>query len=179
MIPPDIEEKINTALLSVFTQELILPNDLLSLRTLKQAPLQDDPTSSAPYLVYEKDPEKGSRRMKGEEEAEYGSAEIGGPLRYMLFYRATCGTPLTTNQVDAQASINNLVSRIMNVIARHFDLAGINTLGSLFSEDMSRLIDGSNMYLIDDARTRVYGGESTWYGEGHIQWHYPVSWNVA
>jgi hypothetical protein len=175
MIPPDIEETINSTLLSLFQQELItnVSTDTLALRTLKLAPLQDDPTTTAPYLVFEKDPNKGVRKMdKGEEEREYGCAEIGGPLRYLLFYEATCGTPLATTRDDAQAAINNLVSRIMNVIARHYDLSGLR------SQDAARLVEGANAYLIDNATTRIYGGESTWYGEGKIYWHYPVSWYV-
>lgn len=179
MIPPDIEEQIHTALLSVFQTELQQISDALALHTLKIAPLQDDPTTAAPYLVFEKDPDKGVRRMTREEGVEYGDVEIGGPLRYLLFYRATIGTPLTANQQLAQASINNLVSRAMNVLARHYDLSGIVLPGGLFSSDVSRLVEGANQYLIDDAQTRIYGGETTWYGEGHIQWHYPVSWSVA
>lgn len=180
MIPPDIEEQINQALLTVFTSELqtAVAGDSLALHVLKQAPLQDDPTTAAPYLVFTKDQDKGARRITRQEEEEYGSAEIGGPLRYLLFYSATCGTPLTTNQTEAQAAINNLTSRVMNVLARHYDLAGIVVPGSLYAQDMSRLIDGANQYLIDDAKTRIYGGESTWYGEGKISWHYPVSWYV-
>jgi hypothetical protein len=91
-----------------------------------------------------------------------------------------CGTPLATTKEQAQKDINNLMSRIMNVLATNYDLSGIVASGGLYSPDMSRVIEGANKYYMfeDQVKTRVYGGESTWYGEGHVCWRYPVSWYV-
>ena len=181
MFPPDIEQSIFSTLNAMFTQTLQtnVLGDFLALRTLKKAPLQDDPTLTAPYLVYQKDPEMGIKTIRGEDERIYGSAEIGGPLRYLLYMDATCGTPLTTTREEADNNINNLASRVMNALATYFDLSGF-TGNVLESPDMSRLIEGANPLLMfyKECRTRIYGGESTWYGEARIYWRYPISWYV-
>lgn len=183
MLPPDIEPVILESLQAIFAQELQqdVATDALALRVCKQGPLQDDPTTAAPYLVYTKDPDQGARRVQGgEEEREYGSAEIGGPNRYLIFFTATIGTPLSTNKEDAQVLINTLCSRAMDTIARHYDLAGVLVPGQLCaSPNGKRYIEGNNTYLIKNATTRVYGGENTWYGESKLWWLYPVSWEVG
>jgi hypothetical protein len=181
MFPPDIEQNVFSTLNAMFVQTLQtnVVGDFLALRTLKKAPLQDDPTLTAPYLVYQKDPEMGIKIMSSEECAIYGSAEIGGPQRYLLYLNATCGTPLTTNREEADNNINNLTSRVMNVLAEYFDLSGF-TRDALQSPDLSRVIEGANSYYMfyKENRTRIYGGESTWYGEAHIYWRYPISWYI-
>lgn len=181
MFPPDIEQTIFATLQAMFTYTLqtSIPHDFLTLRTLKKAPLQDDPTLTAPYLVYQKDPEMGIKIIMGEEAKIYGSAEIGGPQRYLLYMNATCGTPLTTTREEADNNINNLTTRVMNVLAQYFDLSGF-TQDAVESPDLSRILEGANSYYMfyKECRTRIYGGESTWYGEGHVYWRYPVSWYV-
>jgi hypothetical protein len=181
MFPPDIEHSVFSTLNAMFTETLQnkVAGDFLALRTLKKAPLQDDPTLTAPYLVYQKDPEMGIRMMSGEEQKIYGAAEIGGPQRYLLYMDATCGTPLTSNREEADNNINNLASRVMNVLAEYFDLSGF-TRDALMSPDMSRIIEGANPWTMfyKECRTRIYGGESTWYGEARIYWRYPISWYV-
>lgn len=180
MLPPDIEESILSTLQTMFTQEMQtkVTGDDLALKVCKQAPLQDDPTAVAPYLVYEKDPEQGVQHMKHQDIHIYGDAEIGGPLRYLVYFRAICGTPLATTREQAQKDINNVMSRAMNALAYYFDLSGL--AGSVTSPDLSRVIEGANQYYMftQEQRTRIYGGESTWYGEGHLFWRYPVSWYV-
>src|ERR1700738_5064126 len=126
MFPPDVEQSVFSTLNAMFTQTLQtnVLGDALALRTLKKAPLQDDPTLTAPYLVYQKDPDMGIKIMSSEEERIYGSAEIGGPNRYLLYMNATCGSPLATTREEADNAINNLVSRTMNALAEYFDLSG-------------------------------------------------------
>jgi hypothetical protein len=181
MLPPDIEETILSSLQTMFTQALItaVPGDALALHVLKQGPLQDDPTAVAPYLVYTKDQDKGVQRMKHEDCKIYGDVEIGGPLRFLIYFNGICGTPLATTKEQAQKDVNNLMSRIMNALAANFDLSKVAG-GVLQSQDTSRLIEGANPYYLfeDQVKTRVYGGESTWYGEGHVCWRYPISWYV-
>lgn len=182
MVPPDIEETILSTLQTLFTQKLMtaVAGDALALHVLKQGPLQDDPTTVAPYLVYTKDQEKGIQRMKHEDHKIYGDVEIGGPLRFLIYFNGICGTPLATTKEQAQKDVNNLMARIMNALALHYDLSGIAASGGLQSQDTSRIIEGANPYHMFDepVKTRVYGGESTWYGEGQVCWRYPVSWYV-
>lgn len=177
---PDIEEQILAALQVIFQKELQVqapPGDRLALKTLKPAPLQDDPTLAAPYLVYSPDFEKGERLVKhGQEEREYGCIEIGGPLRFVRYYTATCGTPIVTSREQCYADINNLKTRVMEVLLLYQDLAGVLSVGPLKSQDGSKVIEGQNPLLIDCSKTRIKGGEQTWFGEGTIEWHYPVSW---
>src|SRR3954465_5683030 len=107
MLSSDIDEVILAALSQVFTIELMtgLAGDALQLKTLKQADLQDDPTLTAPYLVYQDDPEKGVTRMPHELEHMYGSSEIGGPIKYVHYYRGKFGSPLATTRESQRAAI--------------------------------------------------------------------------
>jgi hypothetical protein len=68
----------------------------------------------------------------------------------------------------------------MNTLAANFDLSAVAG-DALTSQDRSRVIEGANPYHMfsEQVKTRVYGGESTWYGEGHVFWRYPVSWYVT
>lgn len=179
ILTPDIEETILVALGLVFKQELITktaPGDILSLKTLKVAPLQDDPTLVAPYLVYAPDPDKGYRLMSHEEEHIYGCAEIGGPIRFLRFYKALCGTPIVGTRESALGAINNLTTRIVGTLMQYFDLAGVVAVGPLMSADNSHLIEGANQRLVDGVTTKLEGGEQTWFTKGTVCWHYPVSW---
>lgn len=176
---PDIEENILTALGLVFKQELITnvaAADTLRLNRLQVAPLQDDPTLVAPYLVYGPDPEKGFRLTTREEEHEYGCSEIGGPVRFLRFYTALCGTPITGTREQALGAINNLMTRVVGSLMMYFDLAGVIAVGPLMSADESHIIEGANQRLIDRVTTTLEGGEQTWFTRGTVQWHYPVSW---
>lgn len=178
-LSPDIEEQILAALQQIFaaTLQTDLTGDRLALKVLKPLPLQDDPTLSAPYVVYGPDYEKGTRLIKhGEEAKEYGDVEIGGPVRFIRYYSAICGTPIVTTREQGYADIASLSTRVIQVIMQHFDLSGVLTPGRLQSTDHSTWIDGANPLLIDEARSRLKGGEETWFGEATITWHYPVSW---
>jgi hypothetical protein len=178
-LSPDIEEQILAALQQMFAAELqtALAGDRLALKTLKPLPLQDDPTLSAPYLVYGPDYELGTRLVKyGEEEKEYGCVEIGGPVRFLRFYTAICGTPVVTTREQCYADIASLSTRVLQILMQHYDLSNILVSGQLQSADQSTWIEGANPLLIDGCRSRLKGGEQTWFGEATITWHYPVSW---
>ncbi len=174
---PDIEESILTALQTIFTTELMgLSGDSLSLNVLKEAPLQDDPTQVAPYLVYSPDRAKGFRIMTREECTLYGDSEIGGPLRVLRFFTATCGVPFYSTRNATYAAINNLTWRVYRVLIKYFDLAGVNSYGPLMSPDQTEVIEGANPYhMFEGASTTLEGGEQTWFGTGHLAWKYPIS----
>lgn len=129
--------------------------------------------------MYTKDQEKGIQRIQHEDCKIYGDVEIGGPMRFLIYFNGICGTPLANTKEQAQKDVNNLMARIMDTLASNFDLSAV--IGdALMSSDRSRIIEGANPYYMfeDQVKTRVYGGESTWYGEGHVCWRYPVSWYV-
>lgn len=177
---PDIEETILVALQQMFQLELITKaiGDPLALRTLHMSPLQDDPTLAAPYLTYGPDSEKGVRPMTHEECKQYGDTEIGGPVRFLRYYSALCGTPIVTTREAAHAAINNLLTRVVRALITYYDLSGIVAQGTLQSPDQSERLEGANYYLIDGTHSTLEGGEQTWFGKGYVHWHYPVSWYV-
>lgn len=176
----DIEEQILAALDQLFLVNLqtnVPTSDPLYLRTLRVNPLQDDPTQVAPYLTYGPDFSVGTTPiLVGEHEREYGSIEIGGPVRFLYHYTATCGTPFVTTRETCLAQISNLSSRVVQLLMLHYDLSDILAPGTLLSADETRRIEGGNPLLIDRVRNRLEGGEQTWFGEAIIEWHYPVTW---
>jgi hypothetical protein len=175
---PDIDEQIQKALQYIFNLELITnTTDILELKTLKVAPLQDDPTLVAPYLTYGPDFEKGMELVtSGRFEREYGSAEIGGPQRFVHYWTATVGTPFTSTRETCLAQIANLTTRVSRVLIHYYDLSNTIMAGMLMSADQSVRIEGANPLLIDKIRKRLEGGEQTWFGQGIVEWHYPVVW---
>lgn len=177
---PDIDENILSALQQVFQVELMeyltAQGDPLTLKTLKQSDLQDDPTLVAPYLTYRPDIDKGVMPPTPEQEKMYGGHEIGGPILFIHYYDAKFGTPLATDRASQRRAIGILSSRVQSVLIKFYDLAGVIADGALESPDQSKVIEGASPYLIDRATTRIFGGETTFYGEGRIYWHYPVRW---
>lgn len=168
-----IDEVILAALNTMFTLEMItnVAGDPMALHTLKQDPLQDDPTLTAPYLIYSPDVEKG---IKLDDRFEQ---EIGGPVHYKHCYRAKCGTPRATDRVTARQYIETLTQRAMWSLIRHFDLSDVNG-GPITSSDGGKRIEAAYKLEVEVATSRIYGGETEWYGEGHINWWYPVAWYV-
>jgi hypothetical protein len=178
---PAIDVNILSALQVLFQRELItnLVGDPGALRTLKQMDLQDDPTLTAPYLTYAPEKEKSITLISGgEQEKLYGSAEIGGPIRYLHHYRATFGTPQQPTRDTARAMITTLGKRIRNAIILGSDLSNLLTSGQLQSADESEYIEGQNYLLVPTLIYDIFGGESTFYGKGEIHWVYPVSYQV-
>jgi|SRR4029077_1645760 len=179
---PDIEERILTALETIFTDNLITnvqANDPLRLKVLRVSPLQADPTLSAPWVTFapDSDIEKGMRQITtGIYEKQYGSMEIGGPIRYVYHYKALVGTPFQTTRETMWAQLMNLTNRVCAVLIQHYDLSSILGPGEIVSADWSKRIEGANKALIDQIIPRGGGGQQTWFGQSTITWHYPVCW---
>lgn len=179
---PDIEEQILKALGIMFKTALvtnILVADPLRLNVLKVAPLQDDPTQTAPYLVYGLDELKGIILMPHELVKQYGDIEIGGPIRYLYHYTATCGTPFQSTREACLAQINNLANRVVRTLIDHFALSDIIPgVSEMMSADGGIRLEGANKMLVDTILPTLEGGEQTWFGKAVISWHYPVAWYV-
>lgn len=171
---PDIEETILAALGKIFQYELIdqMAGDPLQLHTLKESPLQDDPTQVAPYLVY------GPNNEKTMHLDHENPPEIGGPLHFIHHFFAKFGTPLGSTRDIQYSNIAILNARVVGTLVKYYDLAGVLIEGPCQSPDQSKVIEGANPNMIDENNTsyRIYGGEQTWYGEGKVTFHYPVSW---
>lgn len=176
----DIDEQILAALKYIFQLELITNvavTDTLALKLLQVAPLQNDPTLVAPYLIYGQDFEKGTVPVvDGRFEREYGCVEIGGPQRFVSYWSVTVGTPFTPTRESCYQQISNLTTRASKVLTHYYDLANTIMPGMLMSADQSIRIEGANILLIDKIRKRLEGGEDTWFGQGIIEFHYPVVW---
>lgn len=180
----DIDELILSAIQEIFQIELISTpsqsNDPLALRTLKEAPLQDDPTLTAPFVVYSNDKGREGESMRlvayGHEAAEYGEIEIGGPIRYLYRYSALFGTPLQTTRNAARTDGATLMTRIAAALIKYADLSNILAPGMLTSGDRSRCVEGQNNRLVTCAGYDIFGGETTFYGKGKVSWQYPISW---
>lgn len=163
------------ALKSIFQQHLQLtppdglvdPADALKLKTLIEAPLQNDPTQVAPYLIYAPAYEIG--RMPYPD----GGWEIGGEQLWITFFKAICGTPRRNNRPLAYKAINELSRRVERTVMQHYDLSNVLAPGLLYSADKSEWVDavkpGTNW-----VRTlrRVYGGGNTFYGTALMVWNY-------
>lgn len=180
----DIDEQILAALQLLFQVALIdsYPGDRLQLTTLKQSPLQDDPTIVAPYVTYgpNNSEDAAIRLPTREEERMYGGVEIGGPMKYLHFYQVEFGTPQSLSREEVRQDGATLMSRIVQTLAAYNDLSGI--LGPpgtmLTSSDSSKYIEGSNNRLVTQAGYHEYGGEQTFYAKGMVLFQYPVSWNI-
>ncbi len=182
----DIDEKILDAIYQIFfvnlQQQPGLSNDPLALQVLRQAPLQDDPTLTAPYVVYNNDidPKGQSIRLltRGEEEEEYGAPEIGGPLRYLYGYGCQFGTPERQTREQARADGAALMSRITSTLIHYADLSDVLSPGMLTSDDGTKWIEGQNFRLVRGAGYSIFGGDTTFYGKGRAFWVYPVAWSA-
>lgn len=179
----DIDEQILAALQLLFQVALInsYVGDRLQLNTLKQSPLQDDPTIVAPYVTYgPNNSEDTSIRLPTHEEQKmYGGAEIGGPIKYLHFYQIQFGTPQATSREQVRQDGAILMTRIVQTLASYNDLSGILAPGQMLtSSDDSKYIEGSNPLLVTKAGYHEYGGEQTFYSKGLVLFQYPVSWNI-
>jgi hypothetical protein len=184
--PEDIDENILAALQILFQVKLqsepAQAGDKLALRTLKQSPLQDDPTLKAPFVVYTNDSGKGKDGYslqlitKHIEAAEYGSVEIGGPVRYLYCYCASFGTPQVSTRDQARADGSVMMTRIMGTLIQYCNLNNIIRPGMLTSDDGTKQIEGQNERLVTAAEYEIYGGESTFFSKGIVNFRYPVAW---
>lgn len=183
----DIEGSIMDALKVIFSTELqtnLPATDKLRLNRLIEFPLQDDPTTVAPYLVYAPAYEIG-RSVAQPDAGIYGAIEIGaGPL-WRTYFKAVCGTPQRSTRLDAYKAINELSRRVERAVMRHYDLSHVtgvsDVTGTLFSGDQSEFIDAMNPEKMwTRTLRRVYGGDSTFFGEALMLWSYnfrrPKDW---
>jgi hypothetical protein len=175
-----IDSAIMDALNSIFTSELqvnVQAGDLLKLRKLTEFPLQDDPTKSAPYVVYAPVPDIGRQPVPSVE------AEIGaGPL-WVTYYKAVAGTPQRSTKATAYQAIDELSRRVERTIMRHYDLSNVLAPGTLYSADKSEFIDAQNpLYFYKGTYRRTFGGGNTFFGEALFIWTYrfrrPPDWIV-
>jgi hypothetical protein len=183
----DIDEKILDAIGTVFRIELqqqpALRADPLALRTLKESPLQDDPTLTAAYVTYSN--YKGDTGESicsithGQEAGWYGSNEIGGPIRYLYKYACVFGTPEVTTRNQARADAACIMNRITVTLIKYANLSNVLSPGELMSEDESKRLEGQNPLLVTNAGYSIFGGENTFYGKGKVFFQYPVSWYVT
>ena len=179
----DIDESILAALQVIFAYEMQaqVAGDPLALQTLKQAPLQDDPTTVAPFVVYSPllSEDESIRLVTHKEMATYGSVEIGGPIVYLHLFEASFGTPQATTREQARSDGAILMSRIVQTLIKYADLSGVLAGGHLLqSADQSKVIEGNNNRLVTKAGFVIYGGEQTFFTKGQVFWQYPVSWYV-
>lgn len=169
MADSNIEYKIVLALQQIFKDELQTPyplSDKLRLKRLDYAPLQDDPTKVAPYLVH------GPAIDLGEQPNEEQS-EIGNSTAWYLPWRATCGIPRQAKKEDAYKMIGTLTSRVKHSVIRHHNLANILAAGPLVSDDGLQKVEGTNPLLMWlGTKRRIYGGQGEFYGEGLMYWIY-------
>lgn len=182
----DLDEKILDAIGQIFAinlqQQPVISGDPLALQTIKQAPLQDDPTLTAPYVTYNNDQDSKGQSIRlishKEEERIYGSSEIGGPIRYLYCYGCQFGTPERQTREQARADGAALMNRIVKTLVSYANLSNVLSPGMLTSEDGSKYIEGQNGRLVTGAGYSIFGGESTFFGKGKVYWVYPVSWDV-
>lgn len=181
-IASDIDDQIMAALQQIFAYELQqqVVGDSLALKTLKPDPLQDDPTLSAPYVIFKPfgGEGEGVRLLKHEEEHLYGGTEIGGPIRYLHLYECEYGTPQAATRQQARSDAAGLQARIVTALIKYMDLSGVLAPGELQSADQSQRIEGQNYHMVTHAGYRIYGGEQTFFGKGRVFWQYPVCWYI-
>jgi hypothetical protein len=164
----NIEQSIRQALTQIFTDQLIThaTSSRLALHTLRLWPLQDDPTEVAPYLVFGTHPQLG--RVKDQE-----ILEIGGPTYKWTYFRAVCGTPIATTREEATDDIEELTTKIEQVLEAHYNLNNVLAPGLLLSADGSEaVVNNKPNELLLGTATRIYGGEGEFYGEGKLVWRY-------
>lgn len=172
IVDGDIETSILNALQTIFQSDLIttIPtSDSLRLNRLDLAPLQDDPTQVAPYLVYAPAYKIGRMPLDVDDDGW----EIDGPQSWITFMTAMAGTPKQTTKLAAYSYINELTRRVERSVVRHYDLSNILAPGMLYSGDRTEWIDSmrpDRMWV----RTlrRAYGGDNEFYGAGLMIWGY-------
>jgi hypothetical protein len=163
-----IEQQIRLALTQIFTNELVIPGDPLSLKTIRVWPLQDDPTLVAPYVCFGPHPQLG--RVPDEE-----IQEIGGATYFWTVFRLIAGTPLGISREIAWDNIEDLSTRLENVIQEHYNLANVLAPGALIAASGLEAItiqDPITMML--GSASRIYGGDNQFYGETKMIWRYRI-----
>jgi hypothetical protein len=142
--------------LEVFTRELMHDtNDELRMIIVKKAPLQEDPTRKAPYLIMHTDEEKGLEPV--------GPQEIGGPLRWKVHMKMRAAPKVATTVDRAYHLVDVLTSRICHLLRQETFAhpEGIN----------GAMMDNWNWLIVDKVKPKVYGGEREWLSYVDIEFH--------
>lgn len=150
---------INTYLMTAFGP-LQAANDRLKLKTLVLWPLQADPTTSAPYIVFGPHPQLGRMPIPHE-------ATIGGPTAWHTTWRLVYGTALRPDRDSALADIEEFGTRIQSVIEAD------PNLGGLVSPQGNFVVCGnSSAEVVLGNASHGFGGDGQFYGQGKIVFRY-------
>lgn len=162
------------ALQALYTTELITNvTDDLRLVTLKPAPLQDDPTRVAPFLVYAPAPELGRQPVTNPEQGGFG---IGAHELWRVHFKGLCGTPQVGSREEAYAAIEELASRVEVATLKHYALNDVLAPGQLASADGSQWIDAANpAHTWTRSVPLIFGGGTQWFGRCVLVWNYTVA----
>jgi hypothetical protein len=130
--------------------------DPLAPKTIKISPLQDDPTSPhvAPYVIFRPDPDRGGipdPRM---------TPEMGYSW-WIYYFQTAVGTPRATNRLDAYSHLGELLRRIQQYLNQDPTLGGLQA-------DEFELTGGQYADRVIAVRSRIYGGETEWYGQAIV-----------
>ena len=157
---------LNTVLdffVEAFTDELqtqVSADDPLRLQLAARAPLQDDPTVVAPFVIVGLDYERG-RIPDPVHEPEIGS----GP-KWLSFFRVLGRVAPQDSKEAAYLAAASLNSRAIGaLLRRHRDLE------SLRANDGEYVFDCCYPDLILKNVVRPFGGENEWFGEFQIYLH--------
>ena len=156
----DIVTAIIDELVTIYTAQMLTGiSDNLKLQLVEMAPLQEDVTAVAPYVVI------GLKQDKGRILDPMHDNEVGMGLKWMNFFEIGGRIPAYTTKTEAYAAIGKLNSRAVKVIADYYSLNGITS-------DDGEAVFGATTELIDRNITRVYGGDNEWYGQFRIDVHF-------
>lgn len=162
----DITLAVCDALITVLTRELqteIATSDPLRARRVEKYPLQDDPTTQAPYIIVAPDVERG--QIPDPEMPP----EIGGGTWWVDFYQVEGRIPKQVSKNAAYTAIGTFRDRILRALITYGNLDGVTT-------------DDSKWYIwksgagpdgpIARSRVRVFGGDREFYGEALFELYY-------
>lgn len=160
----DITTAILETLLQFLTDELQTQyptSDPLRAKKVEYAPLQEDPTQDACFVVLQ--PAKEHTRDL-DQRPEF--QEIG-PLntRWINRFEVTGWTKRQTTKANAYAHTGGFMTRVLSCLLTHFDLDGV-------SSDDGEMVTGCSKYLVDRQDFHILGGPSQFYGRYTIQVHY-------
>jgi hypothetical protein len=163
MVAYDILNGVLDYLVTAFTQEMrttIATSDPLRLQLIGRAPLQDDPTDVAPFVLVGLDYERG--RIPD----PFHEPEIGSGPAWLNFFRILGRVVPQESKETAYTATAALNSRAIATILKHH-----RDLESLVAEDGERVFDCCYPDLITNNIVRPFGGENEWFGEFQIYLH--------
>ena len=149
-------------LVTLYTAQMqtdIATNDINRLKLIRKAPLQDDPTKVAPFVVVGMDTDRG-RVMD-----PIHPREIGGGIRWCNFFKIVGRTPVHRTRDTAYENIGIVNDRALRVVLKNWDLSGLTA-------DNGEIVTHSTPNLIGQNVFKIYGGDNEWYGEFRINLHW-------